>query len=150
MTLYDTAGMERYTATIPPTYFRHARAVILVYAVDNEESIGNISSWSENFSKHRIGDTVDTLKVLLVGNKVDLNRTVSVNRVNEVAEICGIDSSLKYEISTMNNEGFDELFDDLAYLLNDTPTERRKTIRATGTPDNEEMKKKKVLCSKCS
>ena len=150
MTLYDTAGMERYTATIPPTYFRHARAVILVYSVDNEESIGNISSWAENFSKHRIGDTVNTLKVLLVGNKIDLNRTVSVTRVNEVAELCGIDNNFKYEISTMSNDGFDDLFDDLAYLLTDTPTERRKTIRATGSPDYEEMSKKKVLCSKCS
>ena len=150
MTLYDTAGMERYTATIPPTYFRHARAVILVYSVDNEESIGNISSWAENFSKHRIGDTVNTLKVLLVGNKIDLNRTVSVARVNEVAELCGIDNNFKYEISTMSNDGFDDLFDDLAYLLTDTPTERRKTIRATGSPDYEEMSKKKVLCSKCS
>lgn len=148
MTLYDTAGMERYTATIPPTYFRHARAVLLVYSVDNMDSIGSITTWAENFSKHRIGDNVNTLKVLLIGNKTDLNRIVSPTVVDEVAEKCGIPKCSIYEVSTKDNEGFDELFDDLAFSLTENPIERRKTIRATNDDKNND--KKKSLCSKCS
>ena len=148
MTLYDTAGMERYTATIPPTYFRHARAVLLVYSVDNMESIGSITTWAENFSKHRIGDNVNTLKVLLIGNKTDLNRIVSPNVVDEVAKTCGIPKCSIYEVSTKDNEGFDELFDDLAFSLTENPIERRKTIIATN--DDKDNDKKKSLCSKCS
>lgn len=161
MTLYDTAGMERYTSTIPPTYFRHAHAVILVYSVDNDESIGNIREWMENFSANRIGDSCNDMKVLLVGNKIDImdnSRTVTEARIRETAKLCGLENEDQlYQISTKDGTNFDCLFDTLALAISTTTRPRRKTIRAgsgggngDSSSEGETMSKKKFSCSKCS
>ena len=72
ITLYDTAGMERFEGTIPPTYFRSARAVILVYSISSTDSINNIESWMESITPQRleyVGHIGEILRVI-VGNKV--------------------------------------------------------------------------------
>lgn len=154
MTLFDTAGMERHCSTIPPTYFRHARAVILVYSIDNEESIGSVLNWAECFSVYRIGETHNQMKVLLVGNKVDLaesSRAVSKERAKETAELVGVTDNMVYEISASTGEDFDELFDSLAYSISEVPLERRKTIRAGSDNNSKEgTGKKSCIASTCS
>lgn len=152
MTLYDTAGMERYSSTIPPTYFRHAQAVIIVYSIESDESIGNVREWIENFSVHRIGEACNSLKVLLVGNKLDLEhmRRIQSSRVKETAEQCGIPEHMLFEVSTKEGTGFDELFDTLALSVSASPRQRRKTIRAGVDNNKQETNKKKLSCSRCT
>ena len=114
ITLYDTAGMERFEATVPPTYFRNAKAVILVYAINNAESIGNITHWAESMSYQRLGSTSQSLVRALVGNKLDLDelgaRQVMRNRGENTAENCEISEDMFFEVSAKTGQGVDEMF----------------------------------------
>ena len=114
MTLYDTAGMERFEATVPPTYFRNAKAVILVYAINNAESIGNITNWADSMSYQRLGSASQSLVRALVGNKLDLDgsggRQVMRTRGENTAENCEISHDMFFEVSAKTGQGVDEMF----------------------------------------
>lgn len=119
MTLYDTAGMERFEGTVPPTYFRNACAVIFVYAINTSESINNIPSWAENISVQRLGPMSNTIIKALVGNKSDLDsdREVTVMRGKETAERSEIPKHLVFEVSAMTGQGVDKMFATIAREL---------------------------------
>ena len=116
VTLYDTAGMERFEGTIPPTYFRSAKVVMFVYSLTDNDSISNVESWMDSVSPQRIG-TAGMIHVL-VGNKVDVDeREVETDRGSQVAENCGIDKGLFFEISALEGTGFDEMFEALVRAI---------------------------------
>lgn len=125
MTLFDTAGVERYTQTIPPTYYRKAKVVILVYSVDNSDSFNAISSnWVDIPSSAE-----DTHLTVIVGNKCDLNEDeeaeqfVPRRRAQTLASNHEIDQSLVFEISALTGKGFQELFDRVAVMMQpETPS----------------------------
>ena len=133
MTLYDTAGVERYTQTIPPTYYRRAKVVLLVYSVDNCDSFHAISSnWIDNTSS-----TVDENSITaLVGNKCDLEegedteQFVSRQRALTLATNLEIDQELVFEISALSGNGFRELFDSVAVRMHDAMVESSHTSTA--------------------
>ncbi len=113
LTLHDTAGLERFEGTVPPSYFRSASAVIFVYSLSNQESIANVNDWSDSVSPQRLEfvQTDTNIVRALAGNKSDLDeRLVSKQRAREVAENCGIKPELIFELSALSGEGFDELF----------------------------------------
>lgn len=107
--------MERYNGTIPPTYFRSAKVVLFVYAVDNPESIDDIESWADSVRPGRLqyaGHTGDIMRVL-VANKIDLasggsEDVVSTDRGKNTAE--SLDADLFFEISALHGTGFDDFF----------------------------------------
>ena len=145
--------MERYTSTIPPTYFRDAQYVLLVYSIDSEDSISNIHTWAECFSFHRMGESVHDINAVLVGNKADMEsvRAVSNARAKEIALVLGVPENKIFEISTRTGDGFDALFDSLALSMNKSPRPRRKTIRAGINEEESTSKKdKKRICSACN
>lgn len=163
MTLFDTAGMERYTSTIPPTYFRNAKIILLVYSITDTDSISELPSWIENYSEVRLGDAMANTIPVLVGNKADLekNRDVLITRAKETARQCFIPEENVFELSASTGEGFDELFDTLALLMSKPENNwktQRKTIRARGNEkDNPQStqatdsihKEKSQHCSSC-
>lgn len=111
MTLYDTAGVERHTQTMLPTYFRRAKAIILVYSIDNMESFGDVgSNWLDNST-----NSVSGAKVVLVGNKVDLDketkRVISRDRAMQYAVMNDIERNMVFEISAKTGQGVTEMFD---------------------------------------
>lgn len=119
MTLYDTAGVERYTQTIPHTYFRKARAVIMVYSIDNSDSFYAISNnWIDNASA--AGENV--IKVLM-GNKLDLSRDEEIegkiprHRAEVLADNLDIDLNMVFEVSALTGEGIQEMFDAVALQM---------------------------------
>ena len=119
MTLYDTAGVERYTQTIPNTYFRRARAVLMVYSIDNTDSFDAISSnWIENADA--AGESA--IKVL-VGNKLDLScdeeseTIIPKHRAKTLAENLDIEFNMVFEVSALTGEGFQEMFDAVALQM---------------------------------
>ena len=110
--------MERYEGTVPPSYFRHAMAVIFVYAIDNQESIDNIMHWADSVSPQRlefVGTHGEIIR-LLVGNKSDLedDRQVSAKRGKDTAENLEIGSENFFEVSAKTGAGCDELFQVIA------------------------------------
>ena len=145
--------MERFTGTVPPTYFRHAGVVILVYSIDNGESIGNIlKTWADNFSPNRLGESSYSLTRVLVGNKSDLEeeRDVSHDRAVETARLCEVPPEMVFEMSALTGEGFDELFTKVAQILDSAkqPTANSDANCKLGNPSA--SKKGKPSCSGCS
>ncbi len=113
--------MERFEGTIPPTYFRQARAVIFVYSLANSESINNIRSWDDSASPQRLeyaGVEGDIIRVLC-GNKSDLTtkREVSEDCTFTVAENCQVDDNLVFEISALHGDGFDDMFTEIVRIM---------------------------------
>lgn len=138
MTLYDTAGVERHTQTMLPTYFRRSKAIILVYSIDNEESFGDIgNNWLDNST-----NADSKAQLVLVGNKVDLERErlVSQERALQYALINDIDQDMVFEISAKKGTGISKMFDAVALKM--APAKR---------PALEPVKEKPIQrnCSSC-
>ena len=133
MTLYDTAGVERHTQTMLPTYFRMAKAAILVYSIDNMESFGDIgSNWMDNSMSAGIG-----VQVVLVGNKVDLDRSeegeskraISQQRAMQYADSNDIEKSMVFEVSAKTGQGMQEMFDAVAQKVTPASTEQSEPVK---------------------
>ena len=110
--------MERYEGTVPPSYFRQAKAVIFIYSIANTESIDNIMHWADNVSPQRlqfVGTNIEIVR-MLVGNKSDLDddRQVSRKRGQDTAENLEIEPENFFEISAKSGNDFDRLFEVIA------------------------------------
>ena len=110
--------MERYEGTVPPSYFRQAKAVVFIYSIANTESIDNIMHWADNVSPQRlqfVGTNTEIVR-MLVGNKSDLDddRQVSRKRGQDTAENLEIEPGNFFEISAKSGNDFDRLFEVIA------------------------------------
>lgn len=141
MTLFDTAGMERFEGTLPPTYFRNAFSVIFMYAINNSDSISSIPSWADSVSIQHIGDQSKSIIKALVANKSDLEdeREVNVARAKETAQRSGIDQDMVFEISAKTGEGVDEMFATIAKAFQ----ERGKASQKSSSFPEEQSKPRK-------
>ena len=81
--IWDTAGQERYRAVIAP-YYRGAVGAIIVYDITKQQSFLNVQLWLNELKEHRD----DSIVIMLVGNKSDLNhlRVVSTDEARAFAE----------------------------------------------------------------
>ena len=139
--------MERFDSTVPPTYFRHARAVVFVYAINSQESIDNIVHWSESITPQRLGPQRTEMICALVGNKSDdENREVTLKRGRDTADVCGFDKDLVFEASAKTGQGVDEMFDTIADRLVLSGEELQSSQQRPSTSAN----KKAVSCCNSS
>jgi small GTP-binding protein len=106
--LWDTAGQERFR-TMSPSYFHHARAALIVYAITDEASFAAIDSWVETLGK----PAEENILRVLVGNKTDLDsdRVISTERGEMKAR--EIDAMF-FEVSAKTGEGLDALCEAIA------------------------------------
>ena len=120
MTLFDTAGIERHMSTIPPTYFRWSKVVMLVYSIDDSDTFDSLTGWSENAISTRVGG--ETLFVL-VGNKLDLasERTVQKSRAVTYASNIDVHSDMVFEVSALTGKGVDHMFNTIAAKMGPVP-----------------------------
>lgn len=81
--LWDTAGQERYRSMVT-AYYQQAHGIIMVYDISNRESFDNLKIWTEMVETK----CNDEIKVLLIGNKLDLDsiREVSTKEGKQYAE----------------------------------------------------------------
>jgi small GTP-binding protein len=83
LNIWDTAGQERFR-TLTPMYYRDSQYVLLVYAIDSQESFTRLDSWQKD-----IENECDPLpRLVLVGNKSDLGdaRQISKSSGEEYAK----------------------------------------------------------------
>ena len=87
--IWDTAGQEAYRA-INKIYFRDAKIILIVYAIDNKNSFTNIDFWI-NYVKEYIQS--DGYIMEIIANKEDLyeSRMVMEEEGMEAAQRYGID-----------------------------------------------------------
>ena len=98
--IWDSAGQEKYKGLIP-SYVRNSSIVFIVYDISNRNSFENVQSWI-NFVKN-----IEKTTMILLGNKIDLERDVETKEGQEIAEREGIKF---FECSAKTNENIKYMF----------------------------------------
>ena len=101
--LWDSAGQEKYRSLIP-SYLRGASIIFLVYDLTWRESFEAIKSWLGFVNQYTSKDQV---KLVLVGNKSDLERKVKNEEGKKLAEKEGM---LFFETSAKTADGIVDMF----------------------------------------
>jgi small GTP-binding protein len=107
--IWDTAGHERFRA-MTPLYYRGARVVLILFALDDRDSFDEVSTW------HRgVTDALGAgIGVIVVGNKADRARTVSGDEALHKAEEL---NAAYLETSAKTGVGIQPLFDRMAKIV---------------------------------
>lgn len=105
--IWDTAGQERFHS-ITSGYFRGSHAAILVFALNEEESLLRLQKWIEEMDLYGITHR------FLVGNKSDIKpHVVSETRVRNLYPL-----PIQYmETSAKSGDNVEDLFYELAVKL---------------------------------
>ncbi|CAG9535710.1 unnamed protein product [Cercopithifilaria johnstoni] len=108
LNIWDTAGQEKFHA-LGPIYYRGSHGALLIYDVTDAHSFEKVKMWVKEL-KRMLGDDV---YLMIIGNKVDLER----NRNVDISETTGYAKSIgaeHFETSAKDNVGVTQVFDYLA------------------------------------
>ena len=110
LTIWDTAGEEKYHA-LAPMFYRGAQGAVIIFDVTNRETFKRAIRWFSELHEFAEKDT----KAILVGNKIDLpNRVISSEEAIELAR--------KYncnflEVSALLGTNVNEIFNSLTNTI---------------------------------
>eukprot|EP00826_Nyctotherus_ovalis_P012628 TRINITY_DN13352_c0_g1_i8.p1 TRINITY_DN13352_c0_g1~~TRINITY_DN13352_c0_g1_i8.p1 ORF type:complete len:203 (+),score=57.69 TRINITY_DN13352_c0_g1_i8:165-773(+) len=134
--IWDTAGQERFQS-LSACYYKGTDCMLLTYDVSNKKSFENVNEWLKSIEVYP--ETKEIMKVL-TGCKIDMEdkRQVSREKGMKKAKELGISF---YETSAKTGDGVNELFEDIAKMLADTPVPTQKT----SAQDTRMLKRKSSL-----
>lgn len=107
LSIWDMAGQERFEV-VRSGFYRGGRAAALVYDVTVPASLINLKRWRDEVLR-----TVPEQPFLVVGNKIDLARTVRAEFGRKFASYIG---APYLETSALTGKGVAALFETLAML----------------------------------
>jgi len=107
LSIWDLAGQEQFEV-VRTGFYRGSRAAVLVYDVTSTSSLGNLKRWRDE-----VLEVLPGQPFVVVGNKVDLERTVSPELGRRAAAYF---EAPYVETSALTGEGVAELFETLAVL----------------------------------
>ena len=87
---WDTAGSEKYHATIP-SVLRNTNCVLLLFDITSESSFNKIDYWSNLISQNVPPKT----PIILIGNKTDLERVIDKEKSEKKGKEIGAVSYLE-------------------------------------------------------
>jgi small GTP-binding protein len=100
--IWDTAGEERYRA-LTQGFFKSANGIIITYSVNDVDTFENLKYWIQSIHTN-LGEN-DLVKIIIIGNKIDLDREVNFDDAKKYAE----DNGYKYfETSAKSGKGVNE------------------------------------------
>lgn len=111
LAIWDTAGAERFRA-LTPSFYRKAAGAILVYDISNQESLQKLQTWLLELENYSDNPNISTI---VVGNKLDINRTVSRD---DGLKFARKHRSLFLETSAKNNIFVAEVFEEIVRKVN--------------------------------
>ena len=107
--VWDTAGQEQYR-TITKSFLRGADGILLVFDLTNQTSFDMVNEWM-NSIKENASSTVD---IFLVGNKCDLDRVVTQDKIDEFKQ----NNNVPYfETSACTGFNIQETFTEMANVI---------------------------------
>ena len=134
----DTQGFESCGSLLPPSLCRGTSIIMLVYALDNDDSIKTLYSIGENIVKYMpfatkimVGNKFD-----LMGNSVKINNLISGNQTLTEVEYC-------LKVSALTGQGIMELEQLIVKLMahnKRNALEKSIQLNEMGYPDNDDMK----------
>ena len=106
--IWDTAGQDRFRS-ITKAYYRGAHGILVVFDISRKDTFNQTKMWIDSIKEA----STDPVDMILVGNKADLERAVTREEAEEMAQRYGI----KYfETSAKDNKGVNEAFMHLATI----------------------------------
>jgi Ras-related protein Rab-2A len=106
--VWDTAGQEIYRS-ITRSYYRESDCALLVCDLTNRDSFDSLKSWVSDVK----GLAPTRCKIVLAGNKVDLDRDVSHDDLQKFAEEIDVPF---FETSALTGVNVNALFEEAAML----------------------------------
>lgn len=117
---YAPLGQERYRA-ITSAYYRGAVGAMLVYDIAKGTSFQNLDKWIVELRQH----TMDTLSVILVGNKSDLRHLRMVER-RRGCQYAADNNLIFIETSALDSTNVSEAFENLFRHVYETMSIRER------------------------
>ena len=113
--LWDTAGEERFRS-VAPSLLRGANGLILVFDVSQPSTFNDLTFYYEMFLDVVSVDMSSKLPILLLGNKIDLEKFEITE--SQIENWCNKNRiSLKYLVSAKNGINVEESFTKLVSSL---------------------------------
>jgi small GTP-binding protein len=97
---FQNIGQEQYKS-LTRNFYRNSDGVIIVYDVTNKSSFEKVQEWVQSI----IDNTDKNIKMILVGNKIDLRREVTTDEGKKLADFYKIPF---FETSAKENIGISE------------------------------------------
>eukprot|EP01088_Endostelium_zonatum_P017677 TRINITY_DN5338_c0_g1_i1.p1 TRINITY_DN5338_c0_g1~~TRINITY_DN5338_c0_g1_i1.p1 ORF type:complete len:203 (+),score=48.51 TRINITY_DN5338_c0_g1_i1:123-731(+) len=145
LAVFDTAGQERFRC-LTGSFYRNARVALLVFDVSDKSSFDKLNEWKEELAHY------PDLSIVLVGNKIDLERQVTPDQgAKKKEEHSNIAHYI--ECSAKTGQGVEEVFKAAAKsglrFVTNTPelpkTEQFKVVPDTKTSKPDEKRKKSCI-----
>ena len=111
MQIWDTAGQERFN-TLTANFFKAAQGIVVVYSVTDKNSFNAINKWLNQIQNL----APKNVKVLLVGNKIDLknDQEVTSEEGHSIAENFKLPI---VECSACTGENINEIFNKIGRMM---------------------------------
>lgn len=131
--IWDTAGQEQFKS-LTKNFYKNSHGVVICYDVTNRKSFEKIQEWIDSIADNASAN----IKMILIGNKIDLTRDVVKDEGKKLADNYKIPF---FETSAKTDEGINECFRKLiGDIVNDfKPSE---SIKLDTKPDE----KKNCFC----
>ena len=110
ITLYDTAGQERFKS-ITNTYYHIGDGFLLMFDITDEKSLLAVKNWIEDIKSYNSSNIF-----LILGNKDDLDNKISDDVINETL---GDYKHLLLKTSAIKNINVKESFEKLIDMIED-------------------------------
>ena len=107
MMVWDIAGQQEFYE-VYKSYYNGSNGVIIVYDVTRRDTFDNIESWYEECANNGIGH----IPMIIVGNKIDLDREVDKNDAENIADSL---SAKYFETSAKEDINVNDIFSEVAF-----------------------------------
>lgn len=133
LTIWDTAGQERFR-TLTSSYYRGAQGVVMVYDVTRRDSFENLEQWLKEIKLYSPNNGEGVVK-LLVGNKIDLERSIPREEAEAWARSQGmlfLEASAKTKLGIRQcfTEVVQKILEDPDMLSNTVPGRKKMQLKA--------------------
>ena len=119
ITIWDTCGQEKYRS-LTRQFFKDAQGIILIFDVSDKNSFSNLNKWLEDIKNNIFKEDVS---IVLCGNKIDLNRSISFEEANNFAN----NNDLIYcETSSKNGINVESAFEKVTIDIIDRINRKHK------------------------
>jgi Ras-related protein Rab-8A len=139
MQIWDTAGQERFD-TLTSGFFKGSDGIVVVYSVTDRHSFERVNKWVNEIHTH----APETVKVMLVGNKIDLEGERVIAR-EEGAALAEKHDLLFEETSAKTGENVPQIFSEIGRTIED----RTRLQRTESSMSGEKLTGIQKIKSKC-